>query len=163
MKFSLEKFREASYLIAEVGQNHNGDLKTALEFIKVFANNGADAGKVILYNDVVLGNYTTNGLLTTSGGNGTIASPIGFGYGRITQNVAQGGGFTTITIADAKMTATNTIVVTLEPTTDNFYTVKAPVATVRSRNVGLGTFDVRVDYSLANADADLHINYWIIG
>jgi N-acetylneuraminate synthase/sialic acid synthase len=54
MKFNLEKFREASYLIAEVGQNHNGDLKTALEFIKVFANNGADAVKFQMRNNKIL-------------------------------------------------------------------------------------------------------------
>ena len=44
-KFNLEKFREASYLIAEVGQNHQGDLDLAREYIKVFAAEGADAVK----------------------------------------------------------------------------------------------------------------------
>ena len=33
------------YVIAEVGQNHQGDLDTALEYIRVFALQGADAIK----------------------------------------------------------------------------------------------------------------------
>lgn len=33
------------YIIAEVGQNHQGDLNNALKFIKIFASEGADAVK----------------------------------------------------------------------------------------------------------------------
>ena len=33
------------YIIAEVGINHNGNLKTALEMIEVAKNSGADAVK----------------------------------------------------------------------------------------------------------------------
>jgi N-acetylneuraminate synthase/sialic acid synthase len=33
------------FIIAEVGQNHQGDLELAREYIKVFANAGADAVK----------------------------------------------------------------------------------------------------------------------
>jgi N-acetylneuraminate synthase/sialic acid synthase len=36
---------DESFIIAEVGQNHNGDLESAREYIKVFANAGADAVK----------------------------------------------------------------------------------------------------------------------
>jgi len=54
MKFNVEKFKESSYLIAEVGQNHNGNLKTAMEFIKVFANSGADAVKFQMRNNKIL-------------------------------------------------------------------------------------------------------------
>ena len=32
-------------IIAEVGQNHQGDLDTALEYIRVFSENGADVIK----------------------------------------------------------------------------------------------------------------------
>ena len=33
------------YVIAEVGQNHQGDIDTALEYIKIFSSAGADAIK----------------------------------------------------------------------------------------------------------------------
>ena len=33
------------FIIAEVGQNHNGDLDTALEYVRVFSQCGADAIK----------------------------------------------------------------------------------------------------------------------
>jgi sialic acid synthase len=36
---------EEPFVIAEVGQNHNGDLSLALEYIKIFAAEGADAVK----------------------------------------------------------------------------------------------------------------------
>jgi N-acetylneuraminate synthase/sialic acid synthase len=39
------KMNEESLIIAEVGQNHQGDLKTALEYIRVFAEHGADVIK----------------------------------------------------------------------------------------------------------------------
>lgn len=43
----LREYRDSnkSFIIAEVGQNHNGDLETAREFIKVYADAGADAIK----------------------------------------------------------------------------------------------------------------------
>ena len=36
---------EEPFIIAEVGQNHQGDLQRAREFIKVFSYEGADAIK----------------------------------------------------------------------------------------------------------------------
>lgn len=35
----------SAFIIAEVGQNHQGDLETALEYIRVFSHEGADAVK----------------------------------------------------------------------------------------------------------------------
>lgn len=43
-----------SYFIAEVGQNHQGDVKLALEYIKVFADAGADCIKFQKRNNRVL-------------------------------------------------------------------------------------------------------------
>lgn len=43
--FIFNKSELDSFVIAEVGQNHNGDLDTAREYIKVFAEKGADAIK----------------------------------------------------------------------------------------------------------------------
>jgi sialic acid synthase len=43
--FIFNKAESDSFVIAEVGQNHNGDLDTAREYIKVFAEKGADAVK----------------------------------------------------------------------------------------------------------------------
>jgi sialic acid synthase len=43
--FSKSKLNESPFIIAEVGQNHQGDLDLALEYIKVFSLAGADAIK----------------------------------------------------------------------------------------------------------------------
>jgi sialic acid synthase len=43
--FNLENKKKDTFLIAEVGQNHNGNLEVAREYIRVFANAGADAVK----------------------------------------------------------------------------------------------------------------------
>ena len=43
--FSKYKQEETSFIIAEVGQNHQGSLELAREYIKVFASVGADAIK----------------------------------------------------------------------------------------------------------------------
>ena len=43
--FELKKQNQKSFIIAEVGQNHNGDLDLAKEYIRVFALAGADAVK----------------------------------------------------------------------------------------------------------------------
>jgi len=43
--FDLKKQNQESFIIAEVGQNHNGDLELAKEYIRVFALAGADAVK----------------------------------------------------------------------------------------------------------------------
>lgn len=43
--FSKHKFDTNPFIIAEVGQNHKGDLDIALEFVKVFAYHGASAIK----------------------------------------------------------------------------------------------------------------------
>ena len=43
--FDKQKLNEDSYIIAEVGQNHQGDLDLAREYIKVFSAAGADAIK----------------------------------------------------------------------------------------------------------------------
>ena len=42
------------YVIAEVGQNHQGDIDTAIEYIRVFALQGADAIKFQTRNNKVL-------------------------------------------------------------------------------------------------------------
>ncbi len=43
--FKKDDFKDQSFVIAEVGQNHQGDLDTAREFIRIFAFEGADAIK----------------------------------------------------------------------------------------------------------------------
>jgi len=43
--FRREEIGEEPFIIAEVGQNHQGDLKNAREFIRIFAFEGADAVK----------------------------------------------------------------------------------------------------------------------
>ena len=43
--FRKEEIGEESFVIAEVGQNHNGDLDLAREYIRIFASEGADAVK----------------------------------------------------------------------------------------------------------------------
>lgn len=43
--FKKEEIGEEGFVIAEVGQNHNGDLDLAREYIKIFAHEGADAVK----------------------------------------------------------------------------------------------------------------------
>lgn len=43
--FKKEELGSDSFIIAEVGQNHQGDLDLAKEYIKVFADGGADAIK----------------------------------------------------------------------------------------------------------------------
>jgi sialic acid synthase len=43
--FNLENKQQDSFIIAEVGQNHNGDLEIAREYIRIFALAGADAVK----------------------------------------------------------------------------------------------------------------------
>ena len=42
--FKYQK-KDEPYVIAEVGQNHQGSLETAIEFIKIFAKEGANAVK----------------------------------------------------------------------------------------------------------------------
>lgn len=43
--FKKDLMGDEPFVIAEVGQNHQGDLKTAREFIRIFAHEGADAIK----------------------------------------------------------------------------------------------------------------------
>ena len=43
--FSLLKDNQQSFIIAEVGQNHQGELDLALKYIQIFSNAGADAVK----------------------------------------------------------------------------------------------------------------------
>jgi sialic acid synthase len=43
--FGVNELNEEAFIIAEVGQNHQGDVETALEYIKVFAAAGANAVK----------------------------------------------------------------------------------------------------------------------
>jgi N-acetylneuraminate synthase/sialic acid synthase len=43
--FRKEEIGQESFVIAEVGQNHNGDLDLARKYIQVFAHEGADAVK----------------------------------------------------------------------------------------------------------------------
>jgi len=48
------ELKEAPFVIAEVGQNHQGDLDLAKEFIKIFASEGADAVKFQTRNNKTL-------------------------------------------------------------------------------------------------------------
>ena len=45
----FEKYKDTqnsdAYIIAEVGQNHQGELDLAIEYINIFASEGADAIK----------------------------------------------------------------------------------------------------------------------
>ncbi|MDB2637589.1 N-acetylneuraminate synthase family protein [Alphaproteobacteria bacterium] len=50
----FKKSTDEPFFIAEVGQNHNGNLELALEFIKVFAHEGADAIKFQTRNNKIL-------------------------------------------------------------------------------------------------------------
>lgn len=43
--FKKNEFVEKSFIIAEVGQNHQGELELAREYIRIFAHEGADAVK----------------------------------------------------------------------------------------------------------------------
>ncbi len=43
--FRADELKDNSFIIAEVGQNHQGKLENALEYIKIFAQAGADAVK----------------------------------------------------------------------------------------------------------------------
>lgn len=43
--FRANELEDDAFIIAEVGQNHQGDLEKALEYIKIFAGAGADAVK----------------------------------------------------------------------------------------------------------------------
>jgi sialic acid synthase len=43
--FKRDEISQEPFIIAEVGQNHNGDLNTAREYIRIFAFEGADAVK----------------------------------------------------------------------------------------------------------------------
>ena len=129
------------------------------------ANLGATAGKVIIYNNVQLGDYTTNGLLATSSGDGTIATPIKYAYGRYEFTANAGSGFVNNFITDANLTATNTIVVTFEGSDAGFYdTATKPTVYVTGRDTLTNTFTARVDYSLSGGvNKTAYINYWIIG
>ncbi|MFZ2162078.1 MAG: N-acetylneuraminate synthase family protein [Sideroxyarcus sp.] len=52
--FRQEEIGEEPFVIAEVGQNHQGDLKVAREYIRIFAFEGADAVKFQTRNNKVL-------------------------------------------------------------------------------------------------------------
>ena len=129
------------------------------------ANLGATAGEVIIYNTVKLGNYTTNGLLTTSSGNGTIASPIKYAYGREEVTITAGSGFQNVFITNSNLTATNTVVVTFEASDAGFYdTATKPTTYVTGRNLVTNEFTVRIDYALSGGvNKTAYVNYWIIG
>ena len=43
--FKQEDIGDEPFIIAEVGQNHNGDLEVAREYIRIFSYEGADAIK----------------------------------------------------------------------------------------------------------------------
>ena len=127
------------------------------------ANGGADAGIVLLYNEVRLGDYTTNGLLSTTGGNGLINTPIIFGRGR--QAVAIGAGannaLITLTINNANVSATNTIVVTLEPDNGNLSITSVPYISAR---VNATSFTVKFNSSNADGGSahNMYVNYYIM-
>jgi len=52
--FNPSKFNKKSYVIAEIGQNHQGDLELARQYIKKFADLGADAVKFQTRNNKIL-------------------------------------------------------------------------------------------------------------
>ncbi len=52
--FKKEKFKNSAYIIAEVGQNHQGDLDLARKYIKIFAEAGANAIKFQTRNNKIL-------------------------------------------------------------------------------------------------------------
>jgi hypothetical protein len=126
------------------------------------ANGGADAGIVLLYNEVRLGDYNTNGLLSTSNGDGLIDTPITFGRGRATVAIDAGeNGTITFTINNASVSATNTIVVTLEPSDANLSITSVPYISAR---VNATSFTVK--FNVVNADVgnpyDMYVNYYIM-
>ncbi len=49
-----KQIKDEPYIIAEVGQNHQGSLETAIEFIKIFAKEGANAVKFQTRNNKTL-------------------------------------------------------------------------------------------------------------
>jgi N-acetylneuraminate synthase/sialic acid synthase len=57
--FDKNNFKTDVFIIAEVGQNHQGELNLAREYIKVFANAGADAIKIQTRNNKYL--FSTEG------------------------------------------------------------------------------------------------------
>jgi len=64
--FRKDEFGDEPFVIAEVGQNHQGDLDTAREYIRVFAFEGADAikfqtrnNKYLFSQDAYEGPYTS--------------------------------------------------------------------------------------------------------
>jgi sialic acid synthase len=52
--FKREEVADAPFIIAEVGQNHQGSLDNALEYIRLFASAGADAVKFQTRNNKIL-------------------------------------------------------------------------------------------------------------
>ena len=126
------------------------------------ADAGADAGQVILYNTVKLGDYNTNGLVTTSNSDGTLAT-LTHGYGRLSVSFPSGGGFTSVEINDTKVTSTNTILVSVEVNDDNMFGINPPRATIRGRTTGTKAV-VRIDFNNASGSAITgYLNYQILG
>jgi hypothetical protein len=126
------------------------------------ANVGADAGQVILYNTVKLGDYNTNGLVTTSNSDGTLAT-LTHGYGRVEVSFPAGGGFTSVDINDSKVTLTNTILVSVEVNDDNMFGINPPRPTIRGRTNATKAV-VRIDYNNASGSAITgYLNYQILG
>lgn len=67
--------KNQSFIIAEVGQNHQGDLDLAREYIKVFANAGADAVKFQTRNNKYL--FSEEAYLASYGSENAFAETYG--------------------------------------------------------------------------------------
>ena len=52
--FKKEDMTNEPFIIAEVGQNHNGDLELARKYIRIFAYEGADAIKFQTQNNKMI-------------------------------------------------------------------------------------------------------------
>ena len=124
-------------------------------------NNGADAGKVVLHKEVQLNDYTTNGLLTTSGGTGLIDTPIQFSRGRITVVIPIGNNQAfSETITDSAITATSIFTATLE--LDPGMT-KDHALHLENRDSLTNTIEAHFELSNATGGAlNAYINYFII-
>jgi hypothetical protein len=127
------------------------------------AVDAATAGQVILYNTVRLGDYNTNGLVTTSNSDGTLAT-LTHGYGRVEVTFASGAGLSiNVDINDTKVTLTNTILVSVEVDNDDMFGVNPPRATIRGRTNGTKAV-VRIDYNNGSAgNITGYLNYQILG
>ena len=118
--------------------------------------NSATSGVVTVAGTLVLANGGT-GATTAS----AARTNLEIVSGRFTQAVGAGGGVSSIVVTDSNVTATNTIVFAVEPTTGLI--APAGGGTISARNSGTSfTLAVQVDNPTAGA-LDCFVNYIIIG